>query len=54
MLREINKTICSIWKLVSLPRPSPEYSCGKSNQLYPIKAVSFVSIVLYLKPNPFE
>jgi hypothetical protein len=30
------------------PRPSPEYSCGKRNLLYPIRAASFVSIVLYL------
>ena len=30
------------------PRPSPEYSCGKRNRLYPIQAASFVSIVLYL------
>ena len=30
------------------PRPSPEYSCGKRNPLYPIRAASFVSIVLYL------
>jgi hypothetical protein len=30
------------------PRPSPEYSCGKRNPLYPIWAASFVSIVLYL------
>ena len=29
------------------PRPSPEYSCGKRNPLYPIRAASFVSIVLY-------
>jgi hypothetical protein len=28
-------------------RPSPEYSCGKRNPLYPIRAASFVSIVLY-------
>ena len=27
--------------------PSPEYSCGKSYPLYPIRATSFVSIVLY-------
>jgi hypothetical protein len=30
------------------PRPSPEYECGKRNPLYPIRASSFVSIVLYL------
>jgi hypothetical protein len=30
------------------PRPSPEYSCGKGNPLYPIWAASFVSIILYL------
>ena len=30
------------------PRPSPEYSCGKRNPLYPIRAASFVSIVLYI------
>jgi hypothetical protein len=29
------------------PRPSPEYSCGKRNPLYPIRSTSFVSIVLY-------
>ena len=29
------------------PRTSPEYSCGKRNPLYPIRADSFVSIVLY-------
>jgi hypothetical protein len=29
-------------------RPSHEYSCGKRNPLYPIRAASFVSIVLYL------
>ena len=27
---------------------SPEYSCGKKTPLYPIRAASFVSIVLYL------
>jgi len=30
------------------PRASPEYSCGRRNPLYPILAVSFASIVLYL------
>jgi hypothetical protein len=30
-----------------LPRPSPEYSCGKRNPLDPILSASFVSIVLY-------
>ena len=30
-----------------LPRPPPEYSCGKRNPLYPIQAAFFVSIVLY-------
>jgi hypothetical protein len=30
------------------PRPSPEYSCGKRNLLYPIQANSFVSIIMYL------
>ena len=30
------------------PRPSPEYSCGKRNPLFPIWAASFVSILLYL------
>ena len=30
------------------PRPSPEYSCGKRNLLYPIRATSFVSIIMYL------
>ena len=29
------------------PRPSPEYSCGKRNPLYPIQANSFVSIIMY-------
>ena len=35
-------------------RPSPEYSCGKRNPLYPIRAASFVSIALYVifKPRP--
>ena len=28
-------------------RPSPEYECGKRNPLCPIRAASFVSIVLY-------
>jgi hypothetical protein len=28
-------------------RPSPEYSCGKRNPLYPIRPAFFVSIVLY-------
>jgi hypothetical protein len=32
-------------------RPSPDYSCGKRNPLYPIRAASFVSIVLYLILN---
>jgi hypothetical protein len=30
------------------PRPSPEYSCGKRNLLYPIWAASFVSVEVYL------
>jgi hypothetical protein len=30
------------------PRPSPEYECGKRNPLYPIRANSFVSIIMYL------
>lgn len=30
------------------PRASHEYSCGRRNSLYPILAVSFASIVLYL------
>jgi hypothetical protein len=30
------------------PRPSPEYECGKRNPLYPIRATSFVSIIMYL------
>ena len=30
-------------------QPSPEYSCGKGNPLYPIRAASFVSIVLYIR-----
>ena len=34
--------------LCYIPRPSPEYLCGKRNLLYPIRAASFVSIVLYL------
>jgi hypothetical protein len=29
-------------------KPSPEYSCGKRNPLYPIRATSFVSIIMYL------
>jgi hypothetical protein len=33
---------------IYLPRPSPEYSCGKGNLLYAIRAASFVSIVVYL------
>ena len=28
-------------------KPSPEYECGKRNPLYPIRAASFVSIILY-------
>jgi hypothetical protein len=35
-------------KKKSVTRPSPEYSCGKRNPLYPIRAASFASIVLYL------
>jgi hypothetical protein len=31
-----------------VPRPSPEYSCGKRNLLYATRAASFVSIVVYL------
>jgi hypothetical protein len=31
-----------------VPRPSPEYSCGKGNLLCAIRAASFVSIVVYL------
>ena len=31
-----------------MPRTSPEYSCGKGNLLYAIRAASFVSIVVYL------
>jgi hypothetical protein len=30
------------------PRPSLEYECGKRNPLYPIRATSFVSIIMYL------
>jgi hypothetical protein len=30
------------------PPSSPEYECGKINALYPIRAASFVSIILYL------
>ena len=30
------------------PRPSLEYACGKRNMLYPIRANSFVSIIMYL------
>ena len=30
------------------PKPSPEYECGKRNPLYPIRATSFVSIIMYL------
>ena len=29
------------------PRPSPEYEWGKRNPLYPIRANSFVSIIMY-------
>ena len=32
----------------ALARLSPEYECGKRNPLYPIRAASFVSIVLSL------
>ena len=34
--------------LLKEPRPSAEYSYGKRNTLYPIRAAYFVSIVLYL------
>ena len=34
-------------------RPSPEYLCEKRNPLYPIRAASFVSIVLYPIHNTF-
>ena len=37
---EYNGFICAPW-------PSPEYSCGKRNPLYPIRAASFVSIIMY-------
>jgi hypothetical protein len=36
------------WRLRFVaPRPSPEYECGKRNLLYPIRANSFVSIIMY-------
>jgi hypothetical protein len=40
--------------VIYAPRPSPEYSCGKRNPLYPIRAASFVTIALYVifKPRP--
>ena len=37
---------------IYLPRTSPEYSCGKGNLSYAIRAASFVSIVVYLIPIP--
>ena len=40
--------ISFITSLCYAPRPSPEYLCGKRNTLYPIRANSFVSIVLHL------
>jgi hypothetical protein len=30
------------------PRPSPDNECEKINPLYPIRAASFISIVMYL------
>jgi hypothetical protein len=33
--------------------PSPRYSCGKRNPLYPIQAISSVSMVLYLIHNQY-
>jgi len=45
----LDKTIS--WLVIVLAhgnnRPSPEYSCRKRNPLYPIRAASFVSTVLY-------
>ena len=29
-------------------KASPDYECGKRNSLYPIRANSFVSIIMYL------
>jgi hypothetical protein len=42
--------------VIYAPRPSPEYSCGKRNPLFPIRAASFVSIALYVifKPPALE
>jgi hypothetical protein len=41
-------------KINGMAWPSSEYSCGKRNPLYPIRAASFVSIALYVifKPRP--
>ena len=36
-----------MWRPSTL-HPSPQYSCGKRNPLYPIRATSFVSIIMYL------
>ena len=40
------------WVLMRKQKPVtgevPEYSCGKRNPLYPIRANSFVSIIMYL------
>ena len=48
-----NGFLFSAWVLRWRPRcvapmPSPEYECGKGNPLYPIRANSFVSIIMYL------
>ena len=56
---ENHRPVASHWQIVShnvvwstlrheRGSNSPEYSCGKRNPLYPMRAVSFVSIVLYL------
>ena len=56
---ENHRPVASHWQIVShnvvwstlrheRGSKSPEYSCGKRNPLYPMRAVSFVSIVLYL------
>jgi hypothetical protein len=37
-----------VFTLLMFPRPSPEYSFGKINPLFPIRAASFVSMILYL------
>jgi hypothetical protein len=48
LLKVVLNTITLIVTPCSPHWPSPEYSCGKRNLLYPIQDASFVSIVLYL------